>query len=89
MALNVWSLKMRNAGTRRLRASSNRQVCSASSTRESAATGVRFIFGAAGSFTTVPGLRFREGGVFLLRFRFVDGAAFLGPLKVAQIPPLF
>src|SRR5436189_2809017 len=75
MALNAWSLKIRNAGTPRRRASSNRQVRSASSTRESAATGVRFIFGAAGSFTAVPVLRFGEVGVFFLRFRFVGGVA--------------
>src|ERR1039458_10191498 len=74
MALNVRSLKMRNAGTPRRRASSNRQVRSASSTRDSIAAGVRFIFGAVGSFTPGPGLRFGEVGVFFLRFRFAGGA---------------
>src|SRR5258706_4771159 len=62
---------MRNAGTPRRRASSNRQVRSASSTRDSVAADVRFIFGALGSFTGVPGLRFGEVAVFFLRFRFV------------------
>src|SRR5712691_5888353 len=74
MALNVWSLKMRNAGTPRRRASNNRQVRSACSTLASVAAGVRFIFGAVGSFTAVPVLRFGEVGVFFLRFRFVGGA---------------
>src|ERR1700687_5982015 len=74
MALNVRSLKMRNAGTPRRRASTNRQVRSASSTRDSIAAGVRFIFGAVGSFTAVPVLRFGEVDVFFLRFRFAGGA---------------
>ena len=74
MALNVLSLKMRNAGKPRRRASNNRQVRSASSMLDSVAAGVRFIFGSVGSFTVVPGLRFGEVGVFFLRFRLVAGA---------------
>src|SRR5260370_33093676 len=74
MTLNVWSLKMRNAGTPRRRASSNRHERSASSTRDSTAAGVRFIFGAVGSFLAVTGLRFGGVGVFFFRFRFVDAA---------------
>src|ERR1019366_5721413 len=74
MALSVWSLKMRNAGTPRRRASSNRQLRSASSTGDSVAAGVRFIFDAADDFTPVPVLRFEKVDAFFFRFRLLGGA---------------
>ena len=51
MARRAWSVKMRNAGTLRLRASVSRQARSASSTRVSAPAGGRFIFGVATFFS--------------------------------------
>jgi hypothetical protein len=65
---------MRNAGIPRRRASSNRQARRSSSRRDPDAAGARSIFGAVGSLTAFPGLRFGEVGVFFLRFRLVAGA---------------
>src|ERR1700678_2927164 len=85
MALSVWSLKMRNAGTPRRRASCNRQLRSASSTGDSVAAGARFVFGTAAALVLVPVLRFGEEGAFFLRFRLVGDAEVSFMMKLVGV----
>ena len=75
MALNAWSLRMRNAGTPRRLASAKRQTRRASSIRESVPTSDRW--------SSVPGLgRPGVSGLFV-SFRFAATAPFLLPLRLA------